>query len=216
MIDKRVRRRTRRDDGTGGKVGEAAALAGWAALAAPLSVLLHEGGHWAVARAFGYPARIMAAHIEGGATFENAPAWLMGLQSAAGPLVTVLISLAAARLYAQDRSRRWALALAATTPWRFLVTTAFLGAYLFVTLLGRRFGGNPNFDEHHVARALGLPPVAVAAAASLALLLFWFWLIRRIPRGRRLTSIAALIAGTAAGMFAWVTFAPRLLAAVQG
>jgi hypothetical protein len=133
-----------------------------------------------------------------------------------GPLVTAALSLAAARLYARNGPRRWALALAATRPWRFLVTTAYLGAYLFVTLSGRRFGGNPNFDEYHVANAFSVPPVPVAALAGLALLLFWTWLTRRIPRGRRLESIAALIAGAVTGMSVWIMAAPPLLAAVQG
>lgn len=193
--------------------GRLARLAGWAAVMTPLSVLLHEIGHYATARAYGYPARLDATSVA--ANLDRAPAWMDASQAAAGPLVTLIVTIVAARLYVRRPSREWALSLAMAAPHRYFVVTGFLAIYSFIALIGRPFRGNPNFDEHHAATSLGLRIVPVAALISLLLIAYWIWLVRRIPRGRRFSSVAAIALGAVAGMTAWVILMPPLLDAAQ-
>lgn len=195
------------------RFGHYVKLAAWSALMTPLSVLLHELGHFTIARAFGYPARLKATSVA--ADLDRAPEWIQLLQSTAGPLVTLVITIIAASLYSRRPSRRWALSLAVAAPHRYLVVSAYLGALGAVTLLGGRMGGTPNFDEYNTARAAGAPIIAVAIAITLALILYWIWLVRRIPRGSRIGSILAIVAGAGAGMYSWVAVAPPVLAALQ-
>ena len=199
----------------GAALRDAAKLAGWSALMAPLSVLLHETGHFAVARTLGFPARLRVASISDGAELGQAPDWMVASQAAAGPIVTLALVLVAARLYARDPTRLWALALAAAAPVRFLVTGAYLGALILVALRGSRFGGTPNFDEYNAAMAMGVPALPIAAAVTVLLAVFWIWLARSIPRGRRTLFILAIAVGAVTGMYLWMEVGPSLLAAVQ-
>jgi hypothetical protein len=179
----------------------------------PLSIFLHELGHYTAARVFGYPALLKATSVA--SDLDQAPAWLQAFQAAAGPLVTVIVTAAAAWFYSRRGTRLWALSLAMAAPHRFLVLGAYLAVMGAVTAIGGRFGGSPNFDEFNAAQAMGLPIFWVASLITALLILYWTWLIRRIPKGKRILSIASVAAGAAAGMFLWVLMATPLLAALQ-
>jgi len=188
-------------------------LAGWSALMTPLSVFLHELGHYAAARAFGYPARLKATSVA--ADLDQAPALIEAAQSFAGPAVTLLITIVAARLYARDRRRLWALALGMAAPHRYLVVTGYVAVLGLLALRGRPFGGTPNFDEYNTAQALGLPIIPVAVAITALLIAYWTWLVLRIPKGSRISCTLAIIVGAGVGMYLWVAFVTPLLAAIQ-
>lgn len=194
-----------------GRWADAAKLAAWTALMVPLTILIHELGHFSVGLATGLPVELRPTSVSGGAEPGAAADWLVALQAGAGPIVTVVMALVFAALYRSDPRRLWALAGAVAAASRLLVTTAFLGMRLLLLVLGRPFQGTPNFDEHNVARALGLPPMLMAAAASLFLIALYAWLLRRIARGRRLPFVLASIAGVAAGAVAWSVLPPPVL-----
>ncbi|HEX8364924.1 MAG TPA: hypothetical protein VF603_06545 [Allosphingosinicella sp.] len=194
-----------------GRWADAAKLAAWAALMTPLTILIHELGHFSVGLATGLPVELHPTSVSGGAEPGAAADWLVALQAGAGPILTVVMAVAFAALNKSGPGRLWALAGAIAAASRLLVTTAFLGMRLLLLVLGRPFQGTPNFDEHNVARALGLPPMLLAAAASLFLVGLYAWLLRRIPRGRRLPFVFASIAGVAAGAVAWTALPPPVL-----
>ncbi|MDB5694089.1 MAG: hypothetical protein JWO81_3152 [Alphaproteobacteria bacterium] len=194
----------------------AAKLAFLSLLIMPLTVLIHELGHFAVPFLLGLPAQLHPSSISGGAELNKAPGWMVALQTGAGPLASLLMSLAGAALYGRDPRRLWALALAICPASRFAVTTTYLGARLLFLLEGRFYAAHPNFDEHNFAVASGLPPLLVAAAATLFLFGLIFWLLRRTERRRRIPFALALAAGIAAGATLLVTLAPPVLASFPG
>jgi uncharacterized membrane protein len=140
----------------------------------------------------------------------------VALQAGAGPIATIMMSVAAAYLFDRDRRRLWALAVAVAAASRFLVTTGYLIIRLFLLVMGIEFGGSPNFDEHNVAQALGLPSPILALAATLFLFALLIWLLRRVERGRRLIYLLATAGGVAAGFLLWVVLAPVPLMTIAG
>lgn len=197
-----------------GRWGDAARLAAWTALMIPLTILVHELGHFSVGLTTGLPLELHPTSVSGGAEPGAAADWLVAPQAGGGPLMTVAMSLVFAALYRRDPRRLWALAAAVAAASRLLVTTAYLGLRLFLLVLGRPYRATPNFDEHNVARALGLPPVLMAAAATLFLIALYVWLLRQVPRDRRFPFVAASIAGVALGAVAWTALPPPLLLSV--
>jgi hypothetical protein len=195
-----------------GRWRDAATLALLAALFTPLTILLHELGHFLPALLSDLPARLHPTTVSGGASRGSGAAdWLVALQAGGGPLVTVVMGLAGAMLYGRGR-RLWALAFAVAAISRLAVTTAWLGLRLVFLLLGRPYRGTPNFDEYNLALALGVPPLFTAAAATLFFALLLAWLVRRIPRGRRLAWVLVLALVIVAMNFAWPAVAPPVLA----
>jgi cytochrome bd-type quinol oxidase subunit 2 len=199
---------------TNGRWADAAKLAGWTALLTPLTILVHELGHFSIGLTTGLPLELHPTSVSGGAEAGAAADWLVALQAGAGPLMTLAMSLLFAALYSRDRSRLWALAAAVAAASRLLVTTAFLGLRLFLLLLGRPYRATPNFDEHNAARALGLPPLLMAIAATAFLVALYVWLLRRMPQGRRFPFVIALIAGVVVGGAAWTSLPPPVLVSV--
>ena len=176
----------------------------WAAVLAPAGVLIHELGHFAVARWLGFgEARISATGVTGGATLGASPDGMVALQSGAGPLLTLLL-LGLAWLRLRRGYSAWAVALAATAPLRFFVDLVFVGTRLWLAVRGVA-PGTPNFDEYNFARAVGLPPVVVAVAAAVVLIGTAAWLWRLMKRRRLL--LLPLGAGAFAGLYLWVQFA---------
>lgn len=191
-------------------------MAAWGALMGPLTIILHETGHFLVALSSGLAAELHPMSVSGGAEPGAGSAFLVGLQSAAGPLATIAMSLAGARLYASDPSRLWALAAAVAAVSRLFVTTAYLAVRIGLAAAGRTYGGNPNFDEANVAVAIGLPVPLLALVGTSFLFGLLYWLLRHIPKGRRLPFGLALVAGISLGIGAWAGLAPAVLLAVPG
>ncbi|HEY5721854.1 MAG TPA: hypothetical protein VIT45_05985 [Allosphingosinicella sp.] len=178
----------------------------------PVTILLHELGHLAIAFASGLPAELHPASVSGGAHVGSGqPSALIALQAAGGPLVTVAMSLAAGLLYVRNPGRRWALAFAVAAASRLFVAAAWLVLRLVLLVLGRPYGGTPNFDEHNAARALGWPPEIAAMAATLFAVGLVAWLARHLTRGRRIAALAAMAAGIVAANVLWPMVAPGVL-----
>lgn len=171
---------------------------------APLGTLIHEIGHWAVAKAAGFQPVLHAYAVSGipeTAPFGGNP---IGVAAAAlaGPVVTVLLAAFGYALWRQQSSRAWALALAFSAPVRFFLNLAFLAGSALVAL-GIAERGNPGFDEMTAARALDVPVLPLVLMGATVLPLTWALIIRRL-RGDRWSSVAALSAGTAAGLTLWL------------
>ncbi|HEX8240299.1 MAG TPA: hypothetical protein VF574_11220 [Allosphingosinicella sp.] len=204
-----------------GSGGNAAANGRWAGSAklaliclalTPVTIVIHELGHFTVALLSGLPAELHATSVSGGASpGSGAPASLVAMQAGAGPMLTILMSLAGALLYRRGRSL-WALAFAFAAASRLIVPTAYLAIRLLFIVLGRPFGGRPVFDEYLLARALGILPELAALAATLFLATFLGWLLRRPEPGRRLLYLLALTAAAFAGNLLWPALAPGTLA----
>ena len=180
----------------------------------PVTIVIHELGHFLPAIFSGLPATLYPTRVSGGAALgSTAPSWMIALQAGGGPLLTLAMSLWGAVLY-KRRKRLWALALALAAASRFLVTSVYLMMRLVMLALGRPFGGKPVFDEYNLGRALGITPEYVAIAATVFLLGFLWWLLRRIDRRRRLVYLLAAAAAIVAGNWLWATYGPPVLATV--
>jgi hypothetical protein len=80
--------------------------------------------------------------------------------------------------------------------------------------LGRPFGGNPNFDEHNFARAVGVSTELAALVATLFLACLLLWLMRRVQHGRRILFMLAMTLAIVIANIAWASLAPPVLATV--
>ena len=171
---------------------------------APVAALLHELGHWIVAKAAGFQPILHAYAVSGlpdAAPFGGNPTGVAAV-ALAGPAVTLLLTAVGYRLWRQDSSRSWALALAFAAPTRFIINALFLIGSMLVAL-GVAERSNPNFDEVAAASALGIPEVSLAIIGALVLPLAWWSIIRRLNQNRWV-DIAFLAAGTVAGMALWL------------
>ena len=171
---------------------------------APIAALLHELGHWIVAKAAGFQPILHAYAVSGipdAAPFGGNPTGVAAV-ALAGPTVTLLLTAVGYMLWRQDSSRSWALALAFAAPTRFIINALFLIGSMLVAL-GVAERSNPNFDEVIAASALGIPAVSLAIIGALVLPLAWWSIIRRLNQNRWV-DIALLAAGTVVGMALWL------------
>ena len=191
-------------------------IAGWAALLAPVGLVLHELGHLAAAWTLGFDnARLRVASVSGGARLDSAPDWMVAVQAGSGPLVTLLLLALAYAFAARPPRPNWAISLAATAPLRLLVGTAYLVFSLIAWVQGQP-SSTPNFDEYNLAAGLGISAIPFAVLGTLILFGTWIWLWRIMPRGARFVSVIAIAAGTAAGLFLWMTLVgPAVVALVN-
>jgi hypothetical protein len=195
---------------------EAAKLALLAMIIMPVTVIIHELGHFATPLLFSLPAQLHPGSVSGGAELDHAPAWMVALQTGGGPLMSVLMGLGGGALYHRDPRRLWAMALAASAISRFVMDIAYLGARFLFLLEGRVYAARPEIDEYRLAEALALPPPLVSgAAAAFFLGLIWL-LLRRTQARRRLPFVLALIAGIALGTNLWFMLAPPVLVSAAG
>ncbi len=179
----------------------------------PVTILIHELGHFAIPLIFDLPAQLRPTTVSGGAGLGSGhPAWMVAAQAGGGPSLTVAMGLAGGWLFIRDRRRLWALAFAVAAVSRLVVTTGYLAVRLFFAVQGRTFPGAPNFDEHNIARALEFSPVTASIVATGFMVLVLFWLFRRVERGSRLPFAAALALAIGIGNVAWPALAPSVLA----
>ena len=183
---------------------ELLSLAGWAALLAPVGIVLHELGHFAVGLSLGYPVRMHVGSVSGGAAIGLASDLHVAMEAVAGPLVTVALAAIAIWGLLRRPGSRWALALAITAPIRFIVGGVYLFAVIKAWLEETAFQGTPNFDEYNAALALGLSPVCLVAVQTLGLLAYWSWVITQPRPVARLASVASVLVGAVVGIALWM------------
>jgi hypothetical protein len=170
----------------------------------PIAALLHELGHWIVAKAAGFQPTLHAYAVSGipeAAPFGGNPSGVAAV-ALAGPAVTMLLTAVGYTLWRQDSSRSWTLALAFAAPTRLIINALFLIGSMLV-VLGVAERSNPNFDEVTAASALDIPAVSLAIIGALVLPLTWWSIIRRLGQ-YRWVDITSLAAGTIIGMALWL------------
>jgi hypothetical protein len=194
------------------KTGAAAECLIAPAILVPLSILLHELGHFAVARALGFDnAKLHYSAVDPGPN-PGAPAWMSGAVGLAGPIVTIALVALAIIAHGRRRDSVWPFALAIAAASRFAVGLPYSIVNLVMRFQGHRLSP-PAFDEYKAATALGWSGdllLAITSAIPLAVLV---WLGLTLPRGRRILFFGALLLGTAVGWYLWMgLLGPRLLA----
>jgi hypothetical protein len=140
------------------------------------------------------------------------PSWLVALQAGGGPIVTLMMGVAGTLLFSRYPLRLWTLAIAFAAVSRFVVTTAWLGLRLLLAVLGSPYAGRPNFAEHNLAAALGMPATLTALAATFILAAVLYSLLRQVQRDRRLVYLGAMTAAAVIGNILWPMLAPGVLA----
>ena len=176
---------------------------GAALLAAPLAIVLHELGHFTLAKAFGFPnVSFHFSSVSDGADAAGYPLWQQGLKALAGPAVTLALVLgftAAARRYGPGPLT--------VGPAFAAGVRAFIlgGAYLLVRVLHPERVAQGNFDELNAARRLGLSADLVMAVSVLTIVAAWIYLVRLLPKAIRLRALGVTAAGTVVGVVLWVS-----------
>jgi len=184
----------------------------WCLLWVPLSILLHELGHWSAAVWLGFPDPVLHYSSISHGDIASWPPWAQGVVGLAGPTVTVIITLFACSWLGRRRDARWAFALSVSAASRFAVGVPYTAVNAVVLLMGGRLRP-PAFDEHKAATALGWSGDAGLAFTSLLLVATLTWVAVKLPRGERTAAWAGLVGGTALGWVLWMkVLGPVLLA----
>ncbi len=192
------------------KYGDAVTLALWAALIAPLSIVFHELGHFTVYSLSGYPARLGPMSVSLLPNTPTPPLAIAALGQAAGPAVTVLLTLLAIIMIRRRGPQAPWVALALTAPLRMIVIFVFLGLTIYLAAIGAK-PGESNFDEYNVATTLGLPVVPFLIPFAAFLLFVWIMTVRAIPRGGRWVLVTSAITGAALGAWLWAALLGPIL-----
>ena len=184
---------------------------GASVIAVPLGVLLHELGHFLAYRAFGFQGVVLhfssATHTVENTLWQQIyrgnlaaaasliPLWKVGLATAAGILVTIVVTVVCCVFAARKDVHPLAIALGIFAPLRFLSGISTIP----VALSGRPV--RAGSDEAHLAVLTGIPLIVLVFAGLLFLVLAWIWMVRAIPKDHRWVSLGSLVAGLALGIF---------------
>jgi hypothetical protein len=189
---------------------------GYSLLAAPLSILLHEAAHLAVATALGFPdvrfgyqsvtyageERLLQLVWEG--RFAEAdsiqPLVHVGWTAMAGPLLNWVLAIALAAVVHRRRSRL-AAAVGALLAGRAFMIGWFV---MFEPAHSRN-------DEDLVGRLLGVSPAWLAGAGIVLAMGALVWMLRAIRPAERLAAVVATAAGGVLGGYAYLVHVGPLL-----
>ena len=193
------------------------------AVAAPLSIVCHELGHFGAYAAFGFPDPVLRFSSAGWADAEEfgrlfragdmaaaalAEPWKVAAGAAAGPTVSYLTAMACVLTVRRfgPGPLSLVLGLGLSAPGHGLGALWVLSVNLF----GGGFIGNQ--DEVWVALIAGIPSsLAVLPGVACLLLAPWF-LVTAIPRGRRVQVVVPVAGGMALGLSVWFLWlGPSLL-----
>ena len=179
-------------------------LAGWGALLAPTSILIHEMGHFIVGYSLGFPVQLNIASVSGGPELGSAADLAVASQASAGPAATVVLMVIAAWWLACRSGSKWAFALAITAPLRFIVGGTYLFWVAKAWMENAVFPGKPNFDEYNAALALGLSPVWLVFIQTCCLIAYWVWVATRPRPIARIASVGSVVIGAVIGIALWM------------
>lgn len=193
------------------------------AVAAPLSIVLHELGHFGAFAAFGFPDPVLRhtsvswAHSgEWVALFRAgdlaaaaalAEPWKMAVTMAAGPAVsylTAIVCVFAVRRFGPD-PLSLVLGLGLSAPGQGVGALMVLAINLF----GGGFVGSQ--DEAWVASIAGISSSLTALPGVACLVLAPWFLVTAIPRGRRVRVVVPVVGGMVLGLFLWLGWLGPLL-----
>lgn len=188
--------------------GRRAILCGSAAsVAAPVTILLHELGHYLADKAFGFPNVVLHyGSTSNGAAEAGFPLWQQGISAAAGPLTTIAILLLCCYIVARYGPHPVAVATGLVAPIRM-----FIIGVLFIMARMKNANMSGNFDELNASRAGGVSVDWLIAIELLALVAAWWYLASRIPRRERMLALLSCMAGMIVGLVLWIGLLGRVL-----
>ena len=204
-----VARGTDAKPGTGGQQNHrhwarrAAPWAGWCLFFVPLTIWLHELGHYATADWLGFPNPLLHYSSISYGDVSTTPVSLIGTVGLAGPVVTVIIATLACGWIFYYGPSRWASALAVSAASRFIVGVPYTLVNIAVRMTGARLQP-PAFDEYKAGVALGWSGDALLASTAIVLVGVLLCVGVSIPRGERSVAWSGLVIGTALGWASWM------------
>lgn len=180
----------------------------------PITVVLHELGHYSAGRFLGW--RDLALHYSsvrlasGGpvvASAIHAP-WKVAFFYVAGPIVSLAILFVAALLVGRPGPLAVSAACGLSSAVRFLWPLS-MGTMFLVPGIERNY---PNLDEFNFAVNIGIPPLLSMFSSSFAAAVGLFWMARRLWHRELALPLVALAVGVAAGFAFYLWFlGPHLL-----
>lgn len=192
-------------------------------VAAPLSIVLHELGHFGAYAAFGFPDPVLryasASWADSGewatlfragdmaAAAALAEPWKVAVGAAAGPVVSYLTAIVC--VFAVRRTGPGPLSLVL----RLGLSAPGQGLGALMVLAINLFGGGfiGNQDEAWVASIAGISSSLTALPGVVCVVLAPWFLVTAIPRGLRVRVVVPVAGGMALGLFGWLGWLGPLL-----
>lgn len=191
-----------------------AGLAG-GAIAAPIGILLHELGHFAVNVACGFPDTVLryaSVSWSGSSEFRRlwragdveaatalAEPWQVALSAAAGPIVSYVTAIAFVLWVRRHGPGPLSLVLGSgfVAPLQGIAAIPVIAIDLF----GGGFRGNQ--DEANFAAITGIPASLAVLPGLVCLVLGYWFLVTASPRGQRTRTVVPPLLGVALGIAVW-------------
>ncbi len=189
--------------GTAGWMSRAVPWAAWSLLLAPVTIVLHEGGHLFTALAVGFPHPTLHFNSVDPGAADGLPRSAAGLAALAGPAVSAALAVGACAWLRWRAATPWAAALAVTAASRFVVGVPYTIVNAGALLIGSQLAP-PEFDETKAGAALGWSGDALLAGTSLVLAVVLWSVGRGLFRGERVAAWSGLLIGTALGWAVWM------------
>ena len=184
-------------------VRRVAPWAGWCVLFVPLTIVLHELGHYTTARFLGFPNPVLHYSVVTPGDVTGIRPSLVGVVGLAGPAVTIILAAFACTWILLRSPTRWAFALAVAAASRFVVGVPYTVINVGVRLIGGHMKA-PAFDEHQAGTALGWSGDALLASTTLVLVAVLLCVGYKLPRGERSVAWPGLLLGTVLGWALWM------------
>ena len=199
-------------DATGRSWLSRAALWGaWCVFFVPLTIVLHELGHYSAALLAGSPNPVLHYSWTSPGDLAGKDGSIDGAIGLAGPAITVILSVFACAWIVLRSPARWAFALAVSAASRFVVAVP----YTVINTLARLTGASlspPAFDEYKAGIALGWSGDVLLASTVIVLAAVLLCVGLNLPRGERSTAWPGLVIGTILGWVCWMMLlGPALL-----
>ena len=183
----------------------AAPWGAWCVFFVPLTIVLHEVGHYSAALLAGSPNPVLHYSWTSPGDVAGQDGSIGGVIGLAGPAVTVILSVFACTWILLRGPARWAFALAVSAASRFVVEVP----YTVINTLARLTGASlspPAFDEYKAGTALGWSGDLLLASTVIVLAGVLFCVGHNLPREERSTAWPGLVIGTILGWAWWMLF----------
>lgn len=184
----------------------------------PVSVVLHELGHYSAGRFLGW--RDLALHYSSVRLASGSPVvasaihapWKVAVFYVAGPIVSLAIIFAAALLAGSPGRHAIPAGLALSSAVRFLWPLGTGIVLLLRRIVGSHAPFHPDLDEFNFAVNSGVPPLLSLFSSFFAAAIGVFWMARRLWHRELAFPLVSLVLGAAAGFAFYLGFlGPRLL-----
>ena len=178
---------------------------------APLTIVLHEVGHFVAAVSTGSSNPVLHYSWTDPGHLPAKGTWTEGVIGLAGPIVTIILALFACAWILWHGPARWAFALAICAVSRFVVAVPYTVINIAVRLTGATLRP-PAFDEYKAGTALGWSGDALLGSTFVLLVGVLVFVGRKLPVGERSVAWPGMVVGTILGWACWMLLlGPALL-----